>query len=30
MHKFVAYNIEWKGERSVCVKPEFVDGHVIS
>ena len=29
LYKLVAYNIKWKSEsRWVCVKPEFVDGHV--
>ena len=27
-YKFVAYNIKWKSERGVCVKPEFIDSHV--
>ena len=27
-YKFVVYNIEWKSERGVCVKPEFIDGHI--
>ena len=34
LYKFVAYNIKWKSEsmcewiKSVCVKPEFMYGHV--
>ena len=28
LYKFVAYNIKWKSERGVCVKPELMDGHV--
>ena len=28
LYKFVAYNIKWKSQRGVCVKPEFKDGHV--
>ena len=28
-YKIVAYNIKWKSESMcVCVKPEFIDGHV--
>ena len=27
-YKFIAYNIKWKSERGVCVKPEFMDGHI--
>ena len=28
LYKFLAYNIKWKSEHGVCVKPEFMDGHV--
>ena len=28
LYKFVAYNIKWKSEHGVCVKPEFMDSHV--
>ena len=28
LYKFVAYNIKWKSEHGVCIKPEFICGHV--
>ena len=28
LYKFVAFNIKRKSERGVCMKPEFMDGHV--
>ena len=28
LYKFVVYNIKWKSEHAVCVKPEFIDSHV--